>query len=256
MTITAGTEAFSSEGAGANARIGIALSHGFTGSPASMLDWAKHLAGAGYAVTLPLLPGHGTSWEDLATSRWQDWYGAFEAEYLQLAARTDHTFVAGLSMGGTLALRTAADHRVSGVIAVNPGLSFYDPLARFAGILRYVRPSVEPIGDDIKKPGVSEAAYAKTPVAAVHQLHRLFRDTVSVLDRVTAPTLVFQSTVDRVVPPSSVATIEKRLGSKELEVVRLHNSYHVATMDNDAGQIFEQTRGFIQQHSGTDDEQF
>lgn len=254
MTITAGTEAFSSEGFGPNARIGIALSHGFTGSPASMVGWAEYLAGAGYAVTLPVLPGHGTSWEELARSKWQDWYGSFEAEYLRLAAKTDYTFVAGLSMGGTLALRTAAMHPVSGVVAVNPGLSFYDPLARFAGILRYVRPSVPAIGDDIKKPDVSEAAYLRTPVAAVHQLHRLFRQTTSVLGKVSAPTLVFQSTVDRVVPPSSVAAIEKRLGSSQLQVVRLHNSYHVATMDNDAGQIFEQTGDFIQHHSGTGDE--
>ncbi|WP_026819658.1 alpha/beta hydrolase [Arthrobacter castelli] len=254
MTITAGTEAFSSEGSGPNASIGIALSHGFTGSPASMIDWARHLADAGYAVTLPLLPGHGTSWEDLATSRWQDWYGAFEAEYLRLRSKTDHTFVAGLSMGGTLALRTAAEHRVSGVVAVNPGFTFYDPKARFARILRYIRPTVPAIGDDIKKPGVREAAYIRTPVAAVDQLHRLFRDTTSALHRVSAPTLIFQSSVDRVVPPSSVSLIEKRLGSADLEVVRLYNSYHVATMDNDAGQIFEQTGGFIQQHSGTGDE--
>lgn len=245
----AGAEAFSSAGHGENARIGIALSHGFTGSPASMLDWARSLAAAGYAVTLPLLPGHGTSWKELAGSRWQDWYGTFEAEYLRLAARTDYTFVAGLSMGGTLALRIAAKHPVTGVVVVNPGLTFSDPLARFTGVLRYIRHTVPAIGDDIKKPGVTEGAYAVTPVAAVHQLRLLFLDTIKRLGSVSAPTLVFQSTVDRIVPPSSVAVLQKRLGSMDLEVLQLHNSYHVATMDNDAGFIFDRTGEFIQQHS-------
>ena len=44
--------------------IGVLLLHGFTGSPASLRPWANHLAGHGYAVEVPLLPGHGTRWQD------------------------------------------------------------------------------------------------------------------------------------------------------------------------------------------------
>ena len=52
--------AFSYPGHGPNARIGIAICHGFTGSPLSILPWAEFLAGRGFAVSVPLLPGHGT----------------------------------------------------------------------------------------------------------------------------------------------------------------------------------------------------
>ena len=76
-------------GHGANAGIGVAICHGFTGSPLSVLPWAEHLAALGHAVTVPLLPGHGTDWRDLARHRWQDWYQAFESAYLDLAARTE-----------------------------------------------------------------------------------------------------------------------------------------------------------------------
>lgn len=105
--------AFSYPGHGANAGIGVAICHGFTGSPLSILPWAEHLAGQGFAVSVPLLPGHGTHWRDLARSSWQEWYGAFESAYLDLAAETSRCYVAGLSMGGTIALRAAARHRVS-----------------------------------------------------------------------------------------------------------------------------------------------
>ena len=91
--------AFSYPGHGSNARTGIAICHGFTGSPLSVLPWAEHLAAQGFAVSVPLLPGHGTDWRQLALSDWHDWHGTFEAAYLELAARTDDCFVAGLSMG-------------------------------------------------------------------------------------------------------------------------------------------------------------
>ncbi len=40
--------------------IGVLLSHGFTGQPASMTPWGEYLADRGYAVEVPRLPGHGT----------------------------------------------------------------------------------------------------------------------------------------------------------------------------------------------------
>ena len=250
MKTVAGVQAFSNPGRGENARIGIALCHGFTGSPTSMLDWAEHLAAQGYAVRLPLLPGHGTHWSDLAATEWRMWSAAFEREYVQLAADTDKTFVAGLSMGGTLALRVAAAHPVAGVAVVNPALSFTDPRARFARWLKYIKRTVPAIADDIKKLDITEGAYDLTPVAAVHQLQLLFRDTRALLPSVTAPTVVFRSSTDRVVSDASVRMLEQRLGSDSLEVLRLRNSYHVATMDHEAQTIFDRTDEFIHRTLG------
>ncbi|MBW4094621.1 MAG: alpha/beta fold hydrolase, partial [Acidobacteria bacterium] len=101
---------FPSPGHGPLARVGIAMSHGFTGSLVSMEPWAQYLADQGFAVALPLLPGHGTTWQDMSTKRWQAWYQAFEESFLKLSDRCDAVFVAGLSMGGTLALRVAEHH--------------------------------------------------------------------------------------------------------------------------------------------------
>ena len=50
--------------------VGVVLSHGFTGTPASMRPWAEHLAAAGYSVRLPLLPGHGGTWQETNRTRW------------------------------------------------------------------------------------------------------------------------------------------------------------------------------------------
>ncbi len=241
-------QSFRSPGRGELASIGVAVCHGFTGSPVSMQGWSESLADAGFAVNMPLLAGHGTSWQDLARTPWEHWYRDFEAAYLELAGRCETVFVAGLSMGGALALRVAALHPVAGIAVVNPGLTFSDKRAKYSGLLRHVMKSVPAIGNDIKLPGVSEHAYARTPVAAVYQLSQLFEDTISRLPQVTAPTLVFRSTVDHVVPDTSLDMLKERIGSRELQVVPLENSYHVATMDNDAPLIFSQSADFFRRN--------
>jgi carboxylesterase len=240
--------AFNYPGHGGNAGIGVAICHGFTGSPLSVLPWAEHLAARGFAVSVPLLPGHGTDWRDLARHRWQDWSAAFEAAYLELAAGTRHCFVAGLSMGGTIALRTAARHDVTGVAAVNPGLSFYDRRVRIIGALKYVQRTTVPAREqDPTASPTEDGDYSLTPLESVHQLSRLFKATLRDLPAVRAPALVFKSDTDAVVPPTSLALLRKRLGSRELDVVRLPHSGHVATLDVDAPLIFEEsTRFFLQ----------
>ncbi|PYI67064.1 esterase [Arthrobacter livingstonensis] len=243
-------QSFRSGGHGSLARVGVAVSHGFTGSPVSMRPWSEFLADAGFAVNMPLLAGHGTTWQDLSRTPWEHWYRDFEAAYLELSSRCDTVFVAGLSMGGALALRVAAKHAVAGIALVNPGLTFSDRRARYSGLLKHVLKSVSAIGDDIKAPGITEGAYSRTPVAAVHELSKLFTDTIPLLPRVTAPALVFRSTVDHVVPESSMDALRAGLGSQEFTVVSLSNSYHVATLDNDAQQIFSQSSDFFRRHAG------
>ena len=228
-------------------RIGVLLSHGFTSSPLSIRPWGRALAEHGYGVRVPLLPGHATSWEDLNTKTWKDWYGALRSEFDTLAAEHDAVVIGGLSMGGALVLRLAADlgEQVSGVIVVNPALATKRLDAKVLVVLKHVVGSFPGLANDIKKAGVEEHGYTRTPLKAIHSLVRSWKPLVADLPKITAPLIYFRSAVDHVVDEASQPVILGGIGSKDVEVIMLPDSYHVATLDNDAETIFEKSAEFI-----------
>jgi esterase/lipase len=236
-----GAEPFSFSGEdGPDGRTGVLLVHGFTGTPMSMRPWGEHLAAEGFAVRCPLLPGHGTRWEDCNASTHDQWTTAVERAFDELAAECDRVFVAGLSMGGTLATRLAEvrPDDVAGLVLVNPALLTQRIDARLLPFLARITPSWAPIAGDVKKPGVTELAYPKLPTRAMMQLRALWALTRADLGKVTAPTIVFHSVEDHVVEPINSTILLAGLGSTDTTEVLLEDSYHVATLDNDAPTIF------------------
>ena len=216
--------------------------HGFTGSPRSMRPWAEHLAEQGFRVDLPRLPGHGTSWRELNVTGWQDWYAAAERALLRLADAAGRPVgIAGLSMGGALALRLAQLHPdlVRGLVLVNPVINITDPRIRFLRLIRLLTPSLGAIAGDVAKPGAVEGGYDRNPLHALHSQSHLWALVRRDLRRVTTPLLVYRSRQDHVADPSSVALVERRTASQDTEFVVLERSYHVATLDHEAQVIFE-----------------
>jgi carboxylesterase len=230
--------------------VGVLLCHGFTGSPQTMRSWAEYLAAQDLTVSLPRLPGHGTTWQELARTHWQDWYAEVDMAFRALAGRCEQTFVFGLSMGGCLAFRLAEVHgtAVRGLVVVNPSLAPDTKLFLLAPALKHAVRTLAAIGSDIKKPGVQELAYDRVPVRAAAELPKLWGVTVRQLSEVTQPVLVYRSTVDHVVGPASMRVLRAHLPAAQ--VIQLANSYHVATLDNDAEAIFEGSLKFVQDHTG------
>jgi carboxylesterase len=228
-------------------RVGVLLSHGFTGSPASIKPWGRHLGELGYGVEVPLLPGHGTSWEQLNTLAWSDWYAELSTVFESMRSTHDAVVVGGLSMGGALALRLAADHSdsVAGVVLVNPALSTKRLDVKLLPVMKHLVASFPGIANDIKKPGVHEHGYTRTPLKAIHTLIQAWPQLIADLPQVTAPMLYFRSAADHVVDDSSQPIITSRVSSREIIERTLVESFHVATLDNDAPQIFEESAEFI-----------
>jgi carboxylesterase len=247
MPVLPGAEAYSHAGS----RTGVLLCHGFTGSPHSLRPWAEYLAAAGLTVSLPRLPGHGTTWQEMNRTRWEDWYAEVDRALDELRAQTDEIFVMGLSMGACLALRLAELNgpAVSGLVLVNPSVTAETKLFMLAPVLKVLVPSLKGIASDIKKPGVTEVGYDRVPVRAAATLPGLWSVTTRHLDQVTQPVLIYRSTVDHVTGPANIEILRKALPADRLEIRACPDSYHVATLDNDADAIFTGSLDFVRSRS-------
>jgi carboxylesterase len=230
-------------------RVGILVSHGFTGTTQSMRPLGEAYAKAGYTVCGPRLKGHGTHYEDMEQTTYEDWIDSIEEGYQWLKERCDTIFVTGLSMGGTLTLYMAETYPdIQGIVPINAAVDIpvmADGAAYRAELPRYL----DAIGSDIKNPGVKELAYEKTPAASLQQIVKLMEKVRNNLHRITCPALIFVSEEDHVVPPDNSRLILEKISSVEKELVSLKNSYHVATLDYDQQTIIDLSLRFFAAHA-------
>jgi len=219
---------------------GALVLHGFTGNPQSMRGLAEALAGAGFAVELPLLPGHGTSIEDMLPSRWDDWSEVADGAYTELAGRCRRVVVVGLSMGGTLAIWLTTHHpEIAGLVAINAAVD--PPAESFLDMMRTMveqgHDRMPAVGGDIAKPDTEElGAYDATPIAPLLSFVEQGEDLFPRLGEITCPVLIITSTNDHVVPPVSSDVLAAKVAGP-VERVVLERSFHVATLDYDKDEI-------------------
>lgn len=213
--------------------------HGITGSPAAWFPIARNLSQSGISVSVPLLPGHGTRWQDLNATTWSDWLDAAIQELKTLSQTHSRVVVAGLSMGGALALALGASEcPPDELVLINPALYIDSPLTPFLPVLKHVVASVPAIGGDIARPGRCEYAYDRTPIAAIASFASAQKTLREDLWRIECPVTLFVSGRDSVVGPRTLRILRSHLPQRPT-IVSLRRSRHVATLDNDADTIAE-----------------
>lgn len=232
--------------------VGMLLIHGFTGSPPEMRRIGEYLHQRGLTVYAPLLPGHGTTVEEMNRCRWTDWAGHVERALADLRARCERVFVGGLSMGGALTLYLAAHHpELPGAIAYAPATIVANRLIYLTPVLKYfISKCPKSPESDLTDPEADRHlwSYAENPVSAAHELLKLTRHVRRLLPRVTCSLLVIYSTRDQAIHPRSGPYTYERAGSQDKELVVLHNSGHCITVDSEWEWVAEKTWEFIQRH--------
>ena len=229
---------------------GVLFIHGFTGSPESIAPWARgvHEQG-GFTVHLPALKGHATSWQDLNSTSWHEWFAGIEEEFLALSRICDRVFIAGFSVGGALALRLAQLHgeKIEALLLLNP--SIYDEKNKkfyFAlPFLKHIVPSLPSGVMDVKRPTSKRLSYDRMPLKALDSLRGLWRSVEDNLHQVSNPLFIGYSLEDHVVDPLNSETIINNVLSHEIREVIFEDSYHNVSVDNDAEILISESVSFI-----------
>jgi len=232
--------------------VGILLIHGFTGSPPEMRLIGDYLNEKGLTISAPLLPGHGTTVEKMNRCSWTDWTGHCQAALERLEQQCDIVFVAGLSMGAVLTLFLASsDERIAGAI-------LYSPALLLCGYGIYLSPLLKHLVGKVPKSSVNDLtdpqagsrlwSYRSYPTSAVHELLKLNWHVRRSLRQVQCPLLLVHSTLDRTIAANSAQYVYDHAGSRDKQLVTLHNSGHCLTVDSEWQDVADVTSGFIESH--------
>lgn len=214
--------------------------HGLTGTPYEIRPLALALVARGIRARGPLLPGHGTSPEELARLSYVAWVDAVHEEYRALRAEHDRVFVVGLSLGGALCLDLASRERPDAIAVVGTPLRMRTPIRQLVPLVKHLMPMLEKRdGSDIRDPQARarHPGYSRMPLASVHELIRLQRRVAAGLGRIQAPALVAHGAHDGTADPRDAERILQGLGSARKERQLYADSGHVVPVDYDGDRL-------------------
>jgi carboxylesterase len=232
---------------------GVLLVHGFGGSPAEMRLVGDYLHSRGLTVSAPLLPGHGTTLEDLNRRSWREWVDHVEAELACLQGRCVPVFVAGLSMGTLLSVCLAAHHpEIPGVVLYAPAAKVDHPLIYLTPVLKYLWPVWRKSGDGRPRDPNAKAltwTYEAYAVRAAHQVLKLTFRARRLLPQVVCPALLFHAARDKHIDEKGARYAYEQIGSTDKELIVLRGSGHALTVDVEWEAVAQKTYAFFERLS-------
>ncbi len=225
--------------------VGILLIHGFTATTVEIRPLADHFHRAGFSVAAPLLPGHGTTAEDLNTKSWKEWVSAADQSYQLLKSTCQRVVVGGESMGGLISLYLASVHPdIAGLLLYSPALKVKK--LRRTQFARFFLPIMAKHHAGNTKEPLPWQGYTVYPVKAAYQLFRFQQFVAPCLRQVNQPALIMQGAKDRTIDPNSSKVIFDSIASTQKELVWQQNSGHCIVLDQEYEQVMAKSLAFVE----------
>jgi len=225
--------------------VGVLLFHGLTATTMEVRLLATALHEEGYTVSAPLLPGHGTSPEQLNRTHRNDWLNCAESAYQELKKSCTKVFVGGTSTGALIAIHLAAQHpKICGILAYAPAMKLIFPWWQKV-LLVLLSPFVFAYpkkGLDVRELWQGYKVY---PLKAAAQLLFLQQEVFKLFPEIYHPILVIQGKNDTTLHPESSGIILQESSSAVKKFSWMKDSGHVLLLEKGHWDIEQQTLQFM-----------
>lgn len=224
--------------------------HGFTSTPNSFRPLAHHLSTHfGWEIHVPLLPGHGQTYDKLNITTFEQWIDACEKEFLKLKEKFSKVHLVGLSMGGTLCahLSTKYPETIGSLILLSPALYLRDFWSRFfLPLVKFLPKSVlcRWIFEKEITDALEQISYHRYSAFAVVELNSLCK-MVQKEFYTTKPCLIFSPIHDLTIHPKSSTWFLEHSSNPKSKIVELEQSPHVVFLGKENEKIFSETENFL-----------
>lgn len=234
---------------------GVLLIHGYMAAPEEMKFFARFLHSNGFTVHVPRLKGHGTSPDDLARIRYEQWIESVEEAYVALRHSCTKRFIGGFSTGAGLALEMATRvEDYEAVFAVAPPMRLQDLSAHFVpavnvwnSMIRRIHLNAMAREFIVNHPENPHINYLRNPIAGIYQLGKLMEQVAAKLEKIEKPVLVVQSRNDPVVNPAGTEKLFRQLGSPVKEYYLFDYDRHGILIGNGVERVYQAIESFIRQ---------
>ena len=229
-------------------KIGIIMIHGGGGGTcADLKPLAEDLhKKGGYTISVPLLPGFGTSPVNLRKIPISEWKFALNKELTALKDTCDKIIVGGHSMGGILTLILASSNDLDGIFTISAPAGvqrFLFHLVPFFKIfVKYHSIDSEQFKKDTNGKWVG---YDKIPLNIATKVKKLMKEMKKSLSKVKCPALLFQGHLDSDVKKNSMVYIFSNISSKNKRKIWLEHNDHTILESPDHNQIVSELFNFI-----------
>lgn len=251
----------------------VLMVHGLAGTQHDLGSLKQQFLKKGIQVDSFLLPGHGSSPEDLYGMPWQVWVDALKQKYLELKKTYSVVHMVSICMGSLLVLAVAKlgimDKREKLVLLSPP--VFIDgwslPWYRNVRYLAYHLPwflkhykikESEPYG--VKNEHIRAIVkrkfarndgfhYSWIPLYSVRELDRLRNHIMQGLSSIKNQMLIIHAIDDELTSVKSAQYIRDQINlNSDQPTVKVHvltDSYHMICTDNESNEVFKMTLDFL-----------
>jgi carboxylesterase len=232
----------------------VLLIHGWTSVPYEVRRLGKYLNENGYTTYGPMLSGHGTVPKNLENICWNDWLDDVTEAYQKLKKNHDKVYVAGTSIGASLAVLLARKNpEISGLVLMAMPYNIrmertMKLLAKFNLMFKKYNKKFYPPTFGASTTITRLIAYQSYPISSAIETFSLVKRVRQTISEIKQPCFILQSTSDHVVGRKSLEKIYANIGSEIKKKKYIKRAYHTFISDIRNESVFEDILNFIEEN--------